>query len=53
MYRLIEETPIADIKVEEFDDLEYIQGRKDALESTAMGHTYRIDYIGKDVLFRR
>lgn len=46
---LVEETPIADIKIEESDDLEYVQMRKDALESTAMGHTYRIDQIGKDV----
>lgn len=43
LYRLIEETPLADIKVEESDDLEFIQGRKEALEGTAMGHTYRID----------
>ena len=42
-YKLIEETPIADIKVEESEDLEFIQGRKEALEETAMGHTYRID----------
>jgi len=34
MYRLIEEC----------SDLEYIQRRKEALEGTAMGHTYRIDH---------
>jgi len=43
MYKLIEETVIADIKVEESDDLKFLRGRKDALESTAMEHTYRID----------
>ena len=43
MYKLIEETPIADIKVEESNDLDYIQGRKEALEGTATGRSYRID----------
>ena len=44
MYKLIEESPIADIKVEESDDLGFIKGRKEALRETAMGHSYRINH---------
>ena len=43
MYKLIEETPIADIKIEESDDLDYIQVRKEAVENAAMGHSYRLE----------
>ena len=42
-YTLIEETPLANINIEESDDLNFIQRRKEALEGTAMGHSYRID----------